>query len=92
MTPSLLCIHKHYSLLIENVLKLSTDSDTNLTVGMKLLEQIDEDERICSSDVYRQQSGWCRYLYSISTHIFYHFTFPGFPFILISLQSMCIDH
>jgi hypothetical protein len=81
MTPSLLCIHKHYSLLIENVLKLSTDSDTNLTVGMKLLEQIDEDERICSSDVYRQQSGWCRYLYSTLIH-FLAFNLSRFSFYI----------
>jgi len=36
--------------MLENMLKWSTDSDTNLT------------------DVYRQQSGWCRYLNSILTH------------------------
>ena len=41
---------------------------------------------ICSSDVYRQQSGWCRYLYSILTH-FLALTFPGFPFILTSFKE-----
>ena len=36
---------------------------------------------ICSSDVYRQQSGWCRYLYSILTH-FLAFNLSRFSFYI----------
>ena len=54
---------------LENVLKWSTDSDTNLTV-------------VCRNcDVYRQQSGWCRYLYSILTH-FLAFNISRFSFYI----------
>ena len=36
---------------------------------------------ICSSDVYRQQSGWCHYLYSILTH-FLAFNLSRFSFYI----------
>ena len=41
---------------------------------------------LLSSDVYGQQPGRCRTLSFFLTH-FYYFTFPGFPFILISLLT-----
>ena len=38
---------------------------------------------LCYSDVYRRESGRCHTLPFFLT-FFYHFTFPGFPFILIN--------
>ena len=39
---------------------------------------------LCSSDVYGHESGRCR-TFPFFLTFFYHFTFPGFPFILIGL-------
>ena len=39
---------------------------------------------VCFSNVYRHESGRCHSLSFILIY-FYHFTFPGFPFILLFL-------
>ena len=57
------------SFMVENLLKWRTDSWWRPQCGLKTSSiYLRSSSFICSSDVYRQQSGWCRYLSSILTH------------------------
>ena len=62
----------------------TSTADESHSVGWKLRFHPLSSWSFCSSDVYRHESGRCRSLPFILKY-FYHFTFPGFPFILINI-------
>ena len=66
--------------------KIREDCDTYLTHVYRHQCNIESLGFLCYTNVYKRKSGRYHSHSSLLFNVFYHFTFPGLPFLLIKLQ------